>query len=122
MNGYVELSFSKNEDATKYLFGIPNYIDFEVVANNHWVVVEDAFFDKKYSTSPYKIAYIRSFSKDNPRSYEPLKYITEVIRGNEYKAVKDDLQESTDLNNFFKKLPISIKRAIRGDVENGRYE
>lgn len=122
MNGYAEVSFSRDKNATRYIYAIPDYVDFETLSRNYWAIVENNFFDKRYDISPYKIAYIQSVSMNNPRSFEPTKYIVDVIKGDEYKAIRDTLRESVDLNNYFKNLPLNVKRAICKDVENGWYE
>lgn len=116
MNGYAEVSFSRDKNATRYIYAIPDYVDFETLSRNYWAI------DKRYDISPYKIAYIQSVSMNNPRSFEPTKYIVDVIKGDEYKAIRDTLRESVDLNNYFKNLPLNVKRAICKDVENGWYE
>lgn len=44
MNGYAEVSFSRDKNATRYIYAIPDYVDFETLSRNYWAIVENNFF------------------------------------------------------------------------------
>ena len=93
-NGYVWVKFS--EKSQEYIYAVPQNIDPEDI--QRYVLVENAFYDPRKNISPYTVAKVIRYNR-NDCGDKATNYIVYTVDGDTYKENRQRLAEQQLLEN-----------------------
>ena len=118
MNGYVSVVFSNDSWATNYTYMVPDNIELSDIQK--YVVVENAFYDKRVDVSPYKVVKVVDKYETCPTDYDVTKYIVDTIDGETYQYNRNIAQRRKEMSNklddYFVGLSLEEKAGILCEV------